>query len=182
MSSAFEILGIAPGLTFSEETLRTAFREAGKVAHPDAGGGDDEFARLREAFEIVASPSGRLKHWLELRGTPVETRGAVDARMMDLFAEVGEVTQRAESLIRKRDEAKSALGLAMLERETHACREAVEQAIGLVDTAIAHECSVFPEIENAVTPDVEAASKTARNLVFLEKWRSALRGLFSRLV
>ena len=182
MSNAFEILGIAPGLTFSEETLRSAFREAGKLAHPDAGGGDDEFARLREAFEIVASPSGRLKHWLDLRGTPVETRGAVDARMMDLFAEVGEVTQRAETLIRKRDEAKSALGLAVLEGESHRCREAVEKAIGLGDTAITGECLVFPQIETAGTPDVEAASKTARNLVFLEKWRSALRGVFSRLV
>jgi hypothetical protein len=182
MKNAFDILGIDPGLTIAEETLRAAFREAGKTTHPDAGGGDDEFARLREAFEIVSSPSRRLKHWLELRGFTVETRGVVDSVLMDLFGRIGEVTQAAESLIRKRDETKSALGLAMLERETHVCREAVEKAIGLVETAITHECAVFPEIERSGTPDLEAATKIVRNLAFLEKWRAGLRSVFSRLV
>jgi chemotaxis methyl-accepting protein methylase len=123
-----------------------------------------------------------LKHWLELRGTPAETRGTVDPPLMDLFSEVGEVTQRAETLIRRRDDTKSALALAMLERETHLCREAVEKAISVVETAIARECSGFPEIESAAAPDVAAASKTARNLAFLEKWRAGLRSVFSRLV
>lgn len=182
MHNAFEILGIVPSLTIAEENLRSAFREAGKLAHPDAGGGDDEFAKLREAFEIVSSPSRRLKHWLELRGTPAETRGTVDPLLMDLFGQVGEVTQRAEHLIRRRDQTKSALGLAMLERETHVCREAVEKAISQVEASIARESAVFPEIENADSPDVEAASKIARNLAFLEKWRAGLRSVFSRLV
>jgi curved DNA-binding protein CbpA len=180
--NAFEILGMEPCLTIDEEALRGAFREAGRTAHPDAGGGDDAFARLREAFEIVSSPSRRLKHWLDQRGTPAETRGTVDPALMDLFSEVGAATQQAESLIRKRDETKSALGLAMLERETHTCREAVEKALRLVESAISRECSVFPEIEAATVPDVDAPSKTARNLAFLEKWRGGLRGVFSRLV
>lgn len=182
MTNAFEILGIQPGLTLDDESLRAAFREAGKRAHPDAGGGDEAFAKLREAFETVSSPSRRLKHWLELRGTPAEARGAVDPPLMDLFAEVGEVTQRAAALVRKRAETKSALALAMLERETHLCRELVEKSLRQVESAIANECSVFPEIENQAAVDVTAASKTARNLAFLEKWRAGLRGEFSRLV
>ena len=182
MKNAFTILGFEPCLVIADEALREAFREAGKSAHPDAGGGEEEFARLREAQEIVSSPSRRLKHWLELRCTPAETRGTVDAPLMDLFAEVGAATQQAEALIRKRDAAKSALGLALLEAATHACRVSVERAIQQVETAIAHECAVFPELENAVSPDLEAASKTARNLAFLEKWRAGLRSVFARLV
>ena len=180
--NAFEILGIEPRLTIDDETLRGAFRDAGRTAHPDAGGGDEAFARLREAFDIVSSPSRRLKHWLELRGTPPETRGTVDPALMDLFSEVGAATQQAESLLRKRDGTKSALGLALLERETHSCREAVERNLRLVESAISRECAVFPEIESAAAPDVNAVSKTARNLTFLEKWRGGLRGVFSRLV
>jgi len=182
MKNAFEIFGMEPRLVIPEETLRAAFREAGKVAHPDAGGADEEFAKLRGAFEVLSSPSKRLKCWLELRGTPAETRGTVDPPLMDLFAEVGEVTQRAESLIRRRDETKSALALAMLERETHLCRGTVEKVIRAVEAAIGRECSVFPEIEVAAAPNVEVISKTARNLAFLEKWRVGLRGVFSRLV
>ena len=179
---AFEILGMSSGLVFSDDAVREAFREAGKQVHPDAGGKDGEFAALREAFAMVLSPSRRLKHWLELRGTPGEVRGSIDHSLMELFSAVGAVTQRAETVIRKREEAKSSLVRAMLEGETQVCREAVELAISRVETRITHECSVFPELEVAAVVDVAQASEIARNLAFLEKWRTGLRGCFSRLV
>ncbi len=171
-----------PTLSLSDETLRDAYREAGRLAHPDAGGGEGEFAALREAFAILSSPSRRLRHWLELRGTPGEVRGTIDPSLMDLFSEVGAVTQRAEALVRKRDEAKSALVRAMLEGETQLCREAVERAISQVETRITSECSVFPGLETSRESNIEAASKVARNLAFLEKWRAGLRACFSKLV
>jgi curved DNA-binding protein CbpA len=180
VSDAFQILGIPARLVIPDETLGDAFREAGKQAHPDAGGGEGEFAALREAFAVVSSPSRRLKHWLELRGTPAEVRGTIDNSLMDLFAEVGAVTQQAEAVIRKRDEAKSSLVRAMLEGETQICRESVEAAIAKVEMLIARECEVFPDLEKSV--DLELASKAARNLAFLEKWRAGLRSCFSRLV
>jgi curved DNA-binding protein CbpA len=182
MTNAFEILGIKPGLTFSDDELRAAFRDAGKLAHPDAGGDEAEFARLREALDILTSPSRRLKHWLELRGTPADPRGAVAPALMDLFAMIGGTSQRAENVIRRRGETKSTLALAMLERETQLCREDVEKAIQQVESVIASECVVFPAIENADLCDVESASMSARNLAFLEKWRATLRSLFARLV
>lgn len=182
VSNAFQLLNLTPGLVFSDEALRDAFREAGKLAHPDAGGGEGEFAALREAFAIVSSPSRRVRHWLELRGLPGEVRGSIDSLLMDLFAEVGGVTQQAETVIRKREEAKSALVRALLEGETQLSREAVERVIANVDMWIARECDVFPELEISETPDVVMASKAARNLAFLEKWRTGLRSCFSRLV
>jgi curved DNA-binding protein CbpA len=182
VDNSFEILGAVPGLVFSEDALRGLFREAGKQAHPDAGGGEGEFAALREAFAVLSSPSRRLRHWLELRGTPGEVRGSIDSTMMDLFSEVGAVTQQAETVIRKREEAKSILVRAMLEAETQLCRESVERAIFRVESQITEECSVFPEFEKAEQVDVELASKIARNLAFLEKWRRGLRSFYSRLV
>lgn len=182
MTDAFQILGLPRGLVFSDDFLREAYREAGKRLHPDAGGGDGEFAALREAFAVVSSPSRRLRRWLELRGTPGEVRGAVDHALMDLFSEVGAATQQAENLIRKREEAKSALVRAMLEGETQACREAVERAVSRVEAAITSECADFPALEKATDPDIDAASKAARNLAFLEKWRAGLRSCFARLV
>ncbi|MES2438067.1 MAG: hypothetical protein V4584_03325 [Verrucomicrobiota bacterium] len=182
MTDAFQTLGLEPGLVFSEDSLRESFREAGKQAHPDAGGGDGDFAALREAFAVVSSPSRRLRHWLDLRGTPGDVRGTIDTALMDLFSEVGAVTQQAEAVIRKRDEAKSSLVRAMLEGETQLCREAVERAISRVEASITHECSVFPDFETAADPDVDTASKVARNLAFLEKWRAGLRSCFARLI
>jgi len=180
--NAFETLGIEPRLALSDQDVRDAFREAGKLAHPDAGGAEESFAKLSAAFEIVSSPSRRLRHWLELRGITVETRGTVDPAIMDLFAHVGEASQRAEALVRKRDLTKSALARALLERETQSCREEVERAIMMVETAIGLQCASFPDYENAPSVGPAAASTTVRNLAFLEKWRATLRGVYSRLV
>jgi curved DNA-binding protein CbpA len=180
MQSAFESLGIAPRLIIPDDELRAAFRQAGKTSHPDAGGGEAEFAALREAYETLASPSRRLRHWLELRGIATDARGTVNPTLMDLFSTVGATTQRAEALVRKRSETQSVLALALLERETHACRHAVETALASVEAAIQRECATFPSLEN--TPDPAAAAETARSLAFLEKWRASLRALFARLV
>lgn len=182
VTDAFQLLGLTPGLVYSDELLRDAFREAGKQAHPDAGGGEGEFAALREAHALVSSPSRRLKLWLELRGTPGDPRGSIDPPLMDVFSDVGAVTQQAETVIRKRDEAKSALGRAMLESETQLCREAVERGIARVEAMITAECATFPEMEQSAATDVETASRIARNLAFLEKWRAGLRSCYSRLV
>lgn len=182
MNHAFQILGIEPRLVFSDEVLRDLFREAGKQVHPDAGGGEGEFAALRDAYATLASPSRRLMRWLEWRGTPGEVRGSIEAALMDLFSEVGAVTQQAEAVIRKREEARSPLVRALLESETQVSREAVERTISKVESWITQECSDFSNWEVAQVIEVDAISQVARNLAFLEKWRGSLRACFSRLV
>ena len=46
MKNFFKVLGIPSQLVIEAESLSTAFREAGKTAHPDAGGGDEELEQL----------------------------------------------------------------------------------------------------------------------------------------
>lgn len=180
--SAFQTLGLPPCLVLAEDELREAFRAAGKTAHPDAGGGEGEFAALREAHAILSSPSRRLKHWLEIHGIAPDPRGTIGPSLMDLFTLAGAATQKAETLIRKRDEAKSLLVRAMLEADTQICREEVENAISQVDGSIARECSIFPELEIATELDLAAVSQVVRDLTFLEKWKASLRSCYSRLV
>jgi len=182
MANAFDLLGLNPRLVVDEEDLREAFRAAGKQTHPDAGGGEGEFSMLNEAFSVLSSPSRRLRCWMETHGLPVETRGTIDTELMDLFSDVGAVTQEAELLIRKRDEVKFALVRAMLEGQTQHCRESIEAAIAKVEERIEAECRNFPVLESSKNPDAGSASKIARNLVFLEKWRAALRSCYARLV
>lgn len=182
MMNAFEVLGIEERLVISEEEVRAAFREAGKKVHPDAGGGDGDFAALKESLGILASPSRRLRHWLSLRGIEVETRGTIGGELMDLFSEVGGVTQRAEMVVRKREEAKSALAKALLENETQASREEVEAAIAKVDAMMAEASADFPEMEISGKVNQESVAQVVRDLTFLEKWKSGLRNNYSRLV
>ncbi|MFZ9937364.1 MAG: hypothetical protein ACO3JG_09950 [Luteolibacter sp.] len=180
--NAFETLGLPPRLTIRAEEVNDAFRESGKSLHPDAGGDEREFARLREAHAILASPSRRLRHWLETHGITVETRGAVDSQVMDLFATVGDVSQRAEAIVRRRQDTKSALGLALLEKETQHSREEVERALATLARAISTQCEEFSDYQAAAAPDAVRASTSVRNLAFLEKWQAGLRSLYARLV
>lgn len=180
--NAFETLRLPPRLSIRAEEVNNAFREAGKSMHPDAGGDDREFARLREAHAILSSPSRRLRHWLETHGITVEARGVVAPEVMDLFAAVGAVSQRAEAIVRRRQETKTALGLAMLEKETQQCREEVERALATLATAIAAQCEVFGAYEAAEVTDAALASTSVRNLAFLEKWQASLRSLYARLI
>lgn len=180
VSDAFEILGLEKRLSFEPDVLRDAFRETGKRLHPDGGGAESGFSALQEAYDILSSPSRRLRLWMELRGEPLESRGSIGVALMEVFAEVGKVTQQAETVIRKRDEAKSALAKAMLEGETQICRETVEAMIAKVESLIGEQCAVFPELE--INPDASVAAEAARNLAFLEKWKLSLRSCFSRLV
>jgi len=182
--NAYLLLGLEPKLVLSDESLAEAFRDAGKTAHPDAGGVEDEFAALHEARALLVRPSLRLRHFMELRGMPLENRGAIDDGLMELFGTVGAVNQRAEAVARKREEARSALVRSLFESEAQECRDAVEESLAEVERAIALECANFPELETAPreSATTERAAKTARNLAFLEKWRAGLRASFARLV
>lgn len=176
------MLGVEKRLGISAEELREAFREAGKRLHPDAGGGEGDFADLQRAHDILASPSRRLSHWLELCGTKIDPRGAVDDSLMDLFAGVGATMQICEALIRKRDEAKSALGRALLQDETQRCREELERMIARVNDRIESECAAFSCYEDADSLVETDAARSVRNLAFLEKWQASLRAIFPRML
>ena len=46
------LLGIAETLTLSETALSAAFRQAGRVHHPDEGGSEKEFSQIGQAYQI----------------------------------------------------------------------------------------------------------------------------------
>lgn len=178
----FERLGLKPRLVLDREELNRAFREAGKTAHPDAGGSEDGFADLQQALNQLLSPSGRLAAWLAVRGLEVEPRGAVDPALMDLFGRVGEASQRAEHLIRSRQTARSVLTKALLEDEAHQCREQVEQTIDAVEQDLNASCAAFESLEGPQAPPTESAMELLRKLRFLEKWQASLRALYGQLL
>jgi ferredoxin len=51
MPSPFEVLGIEPGA--DEETVERAYRQRIKEAHPDHGGSQEAFRRVRRAYEAI---------------------------------------------------------------------------------------------------------------------------------
>ncbi len=176
--NAFEMLGLQLGLSISEDEIREAFRVRAAVAHPDGGGEEAEFAALREAREILESPAKRLREWLRVHGSPVEERGTIGAELMDFFQKVAETGARAEAAVKAGEAAQSALAKGMAEVRLISERECVKNLLAEIDAGIAERVLIFPAIENGGGD----AATAMRDLVFLEKWRGAMRSLYGRLI
>ncbi|WP_435152860.1 J domain-containing protein [Haladaptatus sp. DFWS20] len=54
--AAFAILGVPTGATLAE--IKSAYREKVKVVHPDHGGTQEEFQRVREAYTTAKNHAG----------------------------------------------------------------------------------------------------------------------------
>lgn len=176
--NAFDELGVEARLTFSDEEIREAFRRRASESHPDSGGNDGDFAALQAAQEILLSPARRLKEWLRVKGIEVDVRGQIEGGLMDLFQKVARVGSEAESEIKANHAASSALARAMAEVKLMAQREKVKALLAEIEAEIRKRTDHFERVENGETD----AGKIVRDLVFLEKWRGTLKGVYGRLM
>lgn len=165
-------------LSLSEEGIREAFRKMAGVMHPDSGGDERGFSELQNAQEILLSPARRLKEWMRVKGIEAEARGQIGARLMDLFQQVAETGNAAEATIKLGAAAQSSLAKAMAEVKLMAERERVKALLAEIGEGIAERVAQFSEIE---TGEVDPGT-VMRDLVFLEKWRAAMKSVYGRLM
>jgi curved DNA-binding protein CbpA len=178
MMNEFEILGLRVGLVISDEEIRDAFRQRAAVLHPDSGGDEQEFAKLQGAQEILLSPAKRMKAWMSARGIDVDARGQIEGGLMDLFQKVSEVGASAEILIRENAGAKSALVKAMVEVKLIKQRESVQELLEVLAAELNQRTDTFAQVEEG---EVDPGT-IMRDLIFLEKWRATLKGIYGRLM
>jgi curved DNA-binding protein CbpA len=176
--SSFERLGLPVRLVFSEDKIREAFRKMAGVMHPDSGGDEKGFSELQLAQEILLSPARRLKEWMKAKGIGADVRGQIGAGLMDLFQKVAEVGNAAEAAIKVGAGAQSSLAKAMAEVKLMGERERVKSLLSEIGEEIAEKVAQFSGIEAG---EVEPG-KVMRDLVFLEKWRTSMKGLYGRLI
>ncbi len=171
-------MGLRVGLVISDEEIREAFRVKSAVLHPDSGGDESEFARLKEAQDVLMSPARRLKEWIAARGLGVDSRGQIEGALMDLFQKVSEVGAAAEHLIRENESAKTALVKAMVEVKLIKQRELIQELLQSVVSELEQRAAKFQQVEESqIDPGI-----IMRDLIFLEKWRATLKGIYGRLM
>lgn len=173
----FTRLGLKQRLVIAEDELREAFRAAGMKDHPDAGGSSGDFAGLQEAYARLSRPSLRLRAWLAAEGIQGDERGSISPALLDLFSSVGAVLQKADTVTKRRESSLSVLAKAMLEPAVQEAREALEDEMEKITTAIREQEERFPEIESGKGDPW----RTARDLAFLEKWQAELKSRFAAL-
>jgi curved DNA-binding protein CbpA len=175
----FEVLGLPRRAVLDEEDVRSAFRECGKVTHPDAGGDETAFELVNRAYAALRDPGERLRHLSLLEfGAAPDPAGTIDAETMALFEKVGGALARADAYFAKRDAASSAIAKALLASEEVAVQRDVMLAGGAVRGAREALLGRFEEIDRNVLEDRSRAELVAgecfRALGFLSKWEAQI--------
>jgi hypothetical protein len=133
---------------------------------------------LKEAQDVLMSPARRLKEWIAARGLGVDSRGQIEGTLMDLFQKVSEVGAAAEHLIRENESAKTALVKAMVEVKLIKQRELIQELLQSVVSELEQRAAKFQQVEESqIDPGI-----IMRDLIFLEKWRATLKGIYGRLM
>lgn len=162
----------------SDEEIREAFRVRAAVMHPDSGGDEPEFAKLQASRDILLSPARRLKEWMSAQGMEADARGQIEGGLMDLFQKVSEIGAASELLIRENAGAKSALVKAIAEVKLIKQREVVQELLEKVAEELKQRIDRFQQVEEG---HIDPATMM-RDLIFLEKWRATLKGIYGRLM
>ncbi|EGE68687.1 DnaJ domain protein [Cutibacterium acnes HL096PA3] len=79
----YEVLGVCPDTT--DDQIKTAWRRAAKVTHPDAGGTSEAFAAARHAWEVLSDPARRTAYDADLAEEDDPDDEAADAFDVDPF-------------------------------------------------------------------------------------------------
>ena len=171
---AFALLRLPRDLSFDEARLREAYRAVSKDTL-----GEAEQAEVTIAYQMLRSPSTRLRHWLESEGLTGSVRGTIGDELLDWFGGVGATLQASDDLLRRREQCQTALAKAMMESELHAGRIRIEEWQARLQEALKRKMQHFPAIV-AGEMSVEDAWTCVRDLSFIEKWQDQLRERYGK--
>lgn len=180
--SAFDLLNLPYYANLDEDMLRKRFQTISAELHPDKGGCEIKFREVNQAYQTLRTASGRLKELFRIYNIEYSPRGSVSDDLMDLFMSTGDLLQRIDAHIRKKEAATTALTKALLEPVSMQLQQSLSNQIQTVESTLEATSSTLPVIDQqGVTNSVALATATARNLAFLEKWRAQLRERFGQL-
>lgn len=180
--SPWELLSLPLALNLSQEDIVNQFRTLSKQKHPDAGGNQGDFERLREAHDTLKHPLARLDAWLVLHKIEIPHTGAVTEKVGQFFLHVNEAKTSFQQWQAKRPNAESALAKAIWQKEGFQLKSQLENLTGQVDDWEEQLIAQFSHIqEETLQGQNKLALQNRSELGFLKKWRQELQACYSQL-
>ncbi len=175
----FQILEIPRQPWVDENQLKEHFHRLAAIHHPDAPGGNTSvFAELNTAWQTLRNPAGCLRHYLALEHPASLTIAErTPQELGDLFMEIADARQSAQSLIARRSSAPT-LARALMESERIALRSRFD---GLTAQITARIATSHAAIRTHAQP-AETLAKILATLSFLEKWAGQLEETKTALI
>jgi DnaJ-class molecular chaperone len=100
--------------------LKQRYQELTLAQHPDTTGGEqssDDFARINEAYRVLADPKLRLQHLLQLSGIDLNSDQAIPQELLDLFSGIGSFMQATDELLQRVTTTKNVLARSLIQPE-----------------------------------------------------------------
>jgi len=176
MDNYFELLTISPSPRIDLGLLDDHYKASAAVAHPDQGGSKEAFDLLNLAYKTLRNPSLRIRHLLEIHSIEYDKRGSVSNDLMNFFMSTGELIQKADAFIKKKQQTTSVLGKALLEAESVEMQEDISVQIDKLEGVQVETLEALPEIVEGQFYEI-----AARDLAFLEKWQAQLKERYASL-
>ena len=180
MENYFKLLDVEQATKIDLETLSDHHKKLAAEHHPDHpdnNADDSRYRLINTAYETLKSPSKRLAHWMELKGSHYEKRGTVSDHLMDLFMSTAQILQDTDAFLRKKSTTTSALAMALLEGESQQFQELISTQIDSIEV----EKSSTLEKASLKEELAKLLGNAARDLAFLEKWQAQLKERYARL-
>jgi hypothetical protein len=176
---AFATLGLPTRAGLTEEEITSAYFSRSKTANPE------EQAALNAARENLGRADLRLKHLLEIAGPPEAAQWRtvqMPDDLMLLFSQFGNLRQKAEALLKKRDTATTALGKAVLQPAVLGLRAEAETLAEQMAQTIEQREELLPALDAQLAVSWQRLAELQAHLAYLLKWQLQVRELLFRLV
>jgi curved DNA-binding protein CbpA len=180
MINFWDELSLPLRLDLTQNEIEAAFRDRSKASHPDAGGAQGDFERLREARNALLDSARRLELWLKIHDVELSHSGSIANEVAIMFARVGEVTAGVDAWSEK--SVASGLGKALWQKEGWAWKERVESLQTEIGEWRERLENDFKRLQaNAENGEFAEAIQVRNELGFLRKWQSELQARFGKI-
>lgn len=193
MTDSFAALGLARRPWLDADAIKAAFHQRSTEVHPDRvhnadeatrRAADERYAALNAAHQCLREPKERLQHLVQLeRGRKPGDLRTLPEDLMRLFAEVGAALRATEPVLKRQQQAGSALMKAQTLQDALPMLEQIESLQARLHDRRAGLLTDLQRLDNAWANAGDAARDAAldgaENLYhqfgFLDRWMAQLR-------
>lgn len=159
--------------------LREVFHRKTLEQHPDKSpGGEDEFASLNEAYQVLQDPKRRLHHLLALEGYVPPATQAASPELQEIFLGLGEFKQRADRFVKKAEQTSNGLSRSLLKVEALAVEQELtawrEKIAALLESAMKELNAIDAAWLSDRARQIPALSNLYLRFAYLGRWSAQL--------